>query len=112
MPATCNVSGELKALPGMDAEAICDRFTQDLTAALGKEADARDVTIALTLHQRGTIEARLSARRNGADITYPGIAVDVLDRALQSDDITRLAQAAAQLLNDPAAAAAAHKKDR
>ena len=112
MPTACNVSGDMKALPGMSARAICDRFTQDLSAVLGEHDTAGDVAIALTLYQRGRIEARLSVRHDGQDITYPRIAVDVLDRALQSDDITRLAQAAAQVLHGPAAAAAAPTKDK
>ncbi|WP_150122803.1 hypothetical protein [Porphyrobacter sp. LM 6] len=111
IPPACQVSGELSALPGMDTQAICDLFTQDLNAALGEDAATRNIAVALTLHQRGTIEAQLSARQNGRDVTYPSIAVDVSDRALQSDDITRLAKAAAQVLNDPAAATAAHDKD-
>jgi len=112
MPATCQVTGELAALKGMDAQAICDRFTQDLGAALGADAPAMDIAVALTLYARGTIEARVSAQQNGHEVTYPSIAVDVSDRALQSDDITRLAQATAQVLNDPAAAPAAHEKDK
>jgi hypothetical protein len=94
MASTCKVTGSLATLPGMDAAAICDRFERNLAAGLGETQVPQDLAIALTLHPRGAIEARLS---RGAQ-TYPVISVDTLDRALQPDDLDRLARAAVQVL--------------
>jgi hypothetical protein len=94
MASTCKVTGSLATLPGMDAAAICDRFERNLAAGLGDGALPQDLAIAITLHPRGAIDARLS--RGGE--TYPVISVDTLDRALQPDDLDRLARAAVQVL--------------
>jgi hypothetical protein len=99
MPNECTVTGPLSALPGMSEAAICERFMQALTDARGNDALPEGVAIALTLHPRGTIEARIAAGRDGKSETYPVVAVDALDRALRPDDLVRLAGAAAQALN-------------
>jgi hypothetical protein len=94
----------------MDASAICDRFTRNLAAGLGAAQVPQDLAIALTLHPRGAIDARLS--RGGEN--YPVISVDSLDRALQPDDLDRLARAAVQVLgrdaSDQSARSAAQLK--
>lgn len=110
MASTCKVSGALAALPGMDAAAICDRFSRNLAAGLGEAELPQGLVIALTLHARGAIDARLS---RGED-SYPVISVDTFDRALQPDDLDRLARAAVQVLggdaSDQSARPAAHLK--
>jgi hypothetical protein len=114
MPSKCTASGSLTALAGMDAQAICDRFTSDLAAALGPADAPEGLAIALTIHKRGAIDAVISARHEGRQTDYPAISVDAIDRALQPDDIGRLADAAAQVLaagisNDAGRTAAPNK---
>lgn len=98
MASTCKVTGPLAALPGMDAAAICDRFERQLAAGLDEAQLPQDLAIALTLHARGAIDVRLS---RGSE-NYPVISVDTLDRALQPDDLDRLARAAVQVLGGDA----------
>ena len=98
MPQTCKVTGPTAALAGMDAQAICDRFERDLTDSLGATPLPEGLAIALTLHQRGAIDARLSRADEGGTAHYPVVTVDALDRALRPDDLARLARAAAQVL--------------
>jgi hypothetical protein len=104
MANTCNVTGSLATLPGMDAAAICDRFARGLAAGLGDSTLPQDLAITLTLHPRGAIDARLV--RGGE--AYPVISVDALDRVLQPDDLDRLARTAVQVLADPSSRSAAH----
>ncbi|WP_324076605.1 MAG: hypothetical protein RSE14_07030 [Erythrobacter sp.] len=101
MPTTCTVTGATGALPGMDAAAICERFESDLAAALGQRPAPEGLAIALTLHKRGAIDAQLSAGGTGARPQYPSISVESTDRALQPDDIDRLARAVAAVLAEP-----------
>ena len=100
MPSKCTATGSLAALPGMDEQAICDRFERDLAAALGTVDAPESLTIALTLHKRGAIEAQLNAQHDGEPMRYPVISVDATDRALQPGDLARLAQVAAEILTD------------
>lgn len=100
MPSNCSATGYLKALSGMDGPAICTQFERDLAAALGPDGIPEGLTIALTLHQRGAIEAQFAAIDGGEAPRYPAVSVDAMDRAMQPDDITRLASAAAQMLTD------------
>lgn len=100
MPSKCSATGDLKALSGMDGPEICTQFERDLAAALGPAGVPEGVAIALTLHQRGAIEAQFVTRDGDESPRYPKVAVDALDRALQPGDITRLASAAAQMLTD------------
>ncbi len=110
MASTCKVTGSLAALPGMDAVAICDRFERELAASLGETGLPQDLAITITLHPRGAIDARLAHTGE----TIPVISVDALDRALQPQDLDRLARAAAQALDDtssdPSSRPAAHLK--
>lgn len=103
MPSTCTLSGSLAALPGMDAPAICARFESALAAALGQPRAAPGLAVALTLHKRGAIEARLTRGGDDGGQSLPVIAVDALDRGLQAEDIDRLAHAVAQALDRAAA---------
>lgn len=103
MTSTCTVTGSLAALPGMDAQAICDRFEGELAAALGRTGTPEGLAIALTLHKRGAIDARLTRAGEDGGQSLPVISVDALDRALRPDDIDRLARATAQALGEPAA---------
>jgi len=101
MPTTCTVTGPAGALPGMDAAAICERFESDLAAELGQRPAPDGLAIALTLHKRGAIDAQLSAGGAGARAQYPSISVETTDRALQPDDIGRLARAVVAVLAEP-----------
>lgn len=101
MAGTCSVNGATGALPGMDAAAICERFESDLAAALGSRPVPAGLAIALTLHKRGAIEAQLRLSGEDAGPPYPTISVESTDRALQPDDIDRLARAVAAVLADP-----------
>jgi hypothetical protein len=103
MTSTCTVTGSLAALPGMDAPALCQRFESALAAALGRTGTPEGLVIALTLHKRGAIDARLTRTGEDGDQSLPVISVDALDRALQPDDIDRLARASAQALGEPVA---------
>jgi hypothetical protein len=98
MTSQCTVSGSLGALPGMDAQAICDSFRRDLAASLGETPVPEGLVIALTLHKRGAIDAQLTLADDSATARYPAISVEAMDRALQPDDLTRLARTAAQVL--------------
>jgi len=94
MTSQCTISGPAAALPGMSEAAICDRFEADLARALGDRPVPEGLTIALTLHKRGAIDAELSLP--GA--RWPRVSVDALDRGLRAEDVSRLARAAAQML--------------
>ena len=98
MTSKCTVDGPLAALPGMSERAICDRFASDLAMSFGEATAPDGLMVALTLHKRGTINAVLSHNNHGETVTHPMISVDVMDRALRPDDLTRLAQAAAEML--------------
>jgi len=116
MPSSCTVSGALTALSGMDAPAICARFQSALAAALGETRLPPGLAIALTLHKRGAIDARLTRSGGDSGQSLPVISVDVLDRGLQADDIDQLAQAVARALDHAAATgpsqpAAQHKRN-
>lgn len=101
MASNCTVTGSLGALPGMDAAAICTRFEADLASALGDRPVPQGLMIALTLHKRGAIAAQMSLAGDGdASARYPDFAIEVSDRALNPDDINRLAQLAALVLNE------------
>ncbi|WP_086617121.1 hypothetical protein [Erythrobacter tepidarius] len=76
--STCKATGSLATLPGMDAGRICDRFERNLADGLGSDRLPQDLTITLTLHPRGAIDAQLTR----AGVTYPVISVDALDRVL------------------------------
>lgn len=100
MPSKCSATGYLKALSGMDGQAICAQFERDLAAAIGPTVMPEGMAIALTLHQRGAIEAQFATSDRDESLRYPKVSVDAIDRALQPGDITRLAGAAAQMLTD------------
>lgn len=101
MASNCTVTGSLGALPGMDAEAICSRFEADLAAAMGERPVPDGLTIALTLHKRGAIAARMSIDGDEDRASpYPDFAVEVSDRALGVEDISRLARLAVQVLTE------------
>ena len=103
MAATCTVTGAAGALAGMDAAAICQRFESDLAAALDGRPVPEGLAITLTLHKRGAIDAwlRLPASGESAGPQYPSISVESTDRALQPDDIARLARVVAAALAEP-----------
>lgn len=108
MSDKCAITGSKGAIPGMDHAQICDRFTSDLAGMLAPEGLPDSLRITLTLHQRGAIDAVITDMRDGAAVTYPRLSVDAIDRALRPSDVTRLAKAAADLLNKtPRGAAAA-----
>lgn len=98
MPERCTISGPSAALPGMDAAAVCARFESELVRALGGTALPEGLTIALTLHKRGGIDADLSLAGADTPRRLPRVSVDVSDRALRADDLAALARGAAQLL--------------
>lgn len=98
MISDCTISGPLTALPGMSADAICKRFESELARALGDTPTPDGLMIALTLHKRGAIEAQLSVPDTAQGPDLPRVAVDAVDRALRTEDLSRLADAAAQVL--------------
>jgi hypothetical protein len=100
MTSKCKVSGALTALPGMSAQSICKSFQSDLARSLGEAGKSDQLLIALTLHKRGAIDVQISRNNGEKTVTYPVVTIDTIDRALQSDDIGRLAQAAAQMLTE------------
>lgn len=100
MPDNCSVTGPLAALSPMSAEEICGRFTAELEGLLSPSSMPEGLRVALTLHKRGAIDAVLSYPRDGAAVSYPRLTVDALDRALRPADLTRLAEAAAGLINN------------
>ncbi|MFY8048482.1 MAG: hypothetical protein ACOVNS_06635 [Erythrobacter sp.] len=103
MTTTCTVTGAAGALPGMDAAAICRRFESDLAAALEGRPVPEGLAVTLTLHKRGAIDAllHLPATGGSAGPQYPSISVESTDRALQPDDIQRLARVVAAALAEP-----------
>lgn len=100
MSENCSVTGSLTVLSPLSAAEICGRFTADLEARLAPGRLPKDLRMALTLHDRGAIDAVLTDPRDGAAASYPRLTVDVLDRPLRPTDITRLAEAAANLINE------------
>lgn len=98
LPSTCTVSGSLSALPGMDAQAICDRFQSDLAAAMGSTPVPQGLAFALIVHKRGAIDARISAGPDGAGADYPSVSFDVVDRNLVPEDLAQLARTVAGVL--------------
>ncbi len=100
----CSVSGakyvsssSSSSAAATDAE-ICARFVKTLNAAMAEGGNADmigEMAIAIEVTQRGSAIARLQTP--GAD-DYPDIAVDVMDRALDQDDLDRLARDVAQML--------------
>ena len=100
MTSKCKVSGALTALPGMSAQPNCNSFQSDIARSLGKAGKADQLLISLTLHKRGAIDAQISRNSGEKTVTYPVVMIDTIDRALQTDDIGRLARAAAQMLTE------------
>ena len=98
MISKCSVAGSPRALAGMDAAAICARFDSDLAAALGGTPVPAGLSIALTVHKRGAIDAQMTLGTDAAAQPIPAISVEVTDRDLAPDDITQLARTAAQVL--------------
>lgn len=84
----------------MSAEEICGRFTADLEERLSPARLPEDLRIALTLHDRGAIDAVLTYPRGGTAVSHPRLTVDVLDRPMRPADVTRLAEAAANLITN------------
>lgn len=107
MTSNCTVTGSLAALPEMSAQQVCDNFQRDLAQYLGEIEVPGGLAIALTLHKRGGIDARLSRTHDGEAIAYPVVSIDAIDRALQPGDLGHLAQATAQMLTDEAVAQSA-----
>lgn len=107
MPDHCSVTGSKTALAAMNGDEICARFTGALEGMLAPAGLPEGLRIALTLHDRGAIDATITHSRDGAAVTYPRLTVDAIDRALRPGDVTRLAEAAAGMLNNNATGAAA-----
>ena len=96
----CSVEGA-SLLPGdLDSAEVCKLFRQRLDTALSKadrDFGAKDYSIAIAIHKRGTLEARVT--EDGPDAkNYPVAAVDVMDRPLRQEDLGRLADTVAQIL--------------
>jgi len=98
MTSKCTVNGPLAALPGMTAGAVCDNFQRDLALSLGDQRAPDDLAVTLTVLKRGAINAQFSRDDGDHKITYPIVSIDVVDRALQPEDLGRLARAAAHML--------------
>lgn len=98
MTNKCTVNGALAALPGLNADAVCDSFERDLAQAMGDQPAPDGLMIALTVQKRGAINAQFSRETGGETISYPVVSVDAIDRALRPGDLGRLAQVAAQML--------------
>lgn len=98
MISDCTISGPLTALPNMSANAICERFESELARALGDTPAPDGLVIALTLHKRGAVDAQLSVPDTEPGANLPRVSVDAIDRALRTEDLSRLADAAAQVL--------------
>jgi hypothetical protein len=88
---------QIAGLSGDEACALVRERTEAILAAAGR-VDA-GLTIELDLSRPGSAIARLRESRAGATRVYPDIAVDVMDRALNRDDLVRLADAIAGALS-------------
>ena len=100
-PASCSVQGGKYLSSGASDEQICSAFAKRLSQAMavdGSNGEIDDLSIALALDKRGSVEARVTRQNGTAHETYPVTAVDVLDRPIGQRDLDSLADAVAQQL--------------
>ncbi|MDE2411018.1 MAG: hypothetical protein KGM18_04490 [Sphingomonadales bacterium] len=103
----CEVPDLAKSQLG--ARQICDRFVVVFARVLQRPVvgavsasgpSARDtLRVEITQPRRNAIEARLSGRYDGRTVARGPIAIDVMDRALAHQDVDRLAETLARLLD-------------
>jgi hypothetical protein len=104
----CTVVGAPKDRGGFTDEAICERFSARIREALdlpvkqaGKvpaRAGGRWVKLEIKLQPRGRAEAVLTSRLHGKATNHPLLAVQVMDKPMDLDDIDRLARLAGRTL--------------
>lgn len=98
MDSKCTVDGYVAAFQGMTTATICANFERELAASFGEWRPFNELIVTLTVQKRGAVSAQFS-RRTGDDAhTYPVVSVDAIDRELRIEDLSRLAQASAQML--------------
>ena len=96
----CTVEGAEYAPGGLTQEQICRDFSARLAPALADrshDGKAAGVTFAIRFAKQGSISATASG--SGAD-NVPPVAIDVMDRALNTSDLERLADAMATAMID------------
>jgi hypothetical protein len=81
----CRSSAKGRPVAGLTAEQACALVRERVRAALAGSVPHANLTIDLDLSRPGSAIARIQNR--------PDIAVDVMDRTLNSDDLLRLADA-------------------
>ena len=99
---TCTIEGAELLSGNLDSRRACEIFEQNLAAALaeaGVADESRDYSVAISIAKRGTLEAQLVERLSGGETkSYPVVAIDVMDRPMQEDDLGRLARGVAGIL--------------
>jgi hypothetical protein len=102
---SCSVSGEQHL---GSAEAICLPFRQKIDATLmqpltkadafssGSWGDAINIEVRILKH--GSIEAQVTQRKQGTLRIYPVQVIDVMDRPVRLQDIVKLADEVAKLV--------------
>ncbi len=98
---SCSFTGEKYLPSAMSADDVCAAFEKRFGKALsgkGKAASSQEFVLTVSLNARGSIEVQ--AVKQGADPAekLPNVAVDVMDRAVESKDFERLADALAEVL--------------
>lgn len=89
----CKVDGAKYLQAEASEQDLCARFGARLAEQVG-EARLAGLEISLEIKKSGDIEAQLA----GNEKTYPSVAVNVMDRALNLSDLDRLADAVAQVI--------------
>lgn len=97
----CTIEGAQYLSGSENPEQLCASFIQQLDEKL-RERDlaevAKDLSVALRINKRGSIEAHVSRLQNGEWSSLPVVAFDVVDRPLEPGDLERLAGAVAVAL--------------
>lgn len=104
----CTVAGSAKDRSGFTDEAVCERFSARIREALQLPvqragqvpagAGARWVKLEIKLQPRDRAEAVLTSRLHGKATSHPLLAVQVMDKPMDLDDIDRLARLAGKTL--------------
>ena len=99
----CSVEGARFLASNPDPATLCLRFEQRLDAALetaGSPLRADDHRVAITIGERGSLQALVSASRiDSAEAAYPVVAIDVMDRPIGERDLMQLADAVAIMIS-------------
>ena len=95
---SCTIEGADILASDVSADELCQGFEQRLHAAIAGHMDPSGLAISLTIEKSGTIQAIVVRDAAGGAETLADVAVDVMDRSLNRNDLNRLADTAAQVI--------------